>query len=488
VKTKHLRCVSILALFALLASGWTAFARQDGSPVNCDGLSATDCQLLTDSTAAMQGLHSWTMPTWSFSLGMMAGEESVNLAADGSGTLILPQTLVALVSDMPPTTGMTSLQPAITLLKSLDAAKIQQALAELGLQVVVDHFSLQAPGEEIATSLEALFKDSALYVQLESPNGAKAWFGDQAELSATDLQDLQTTLDEMLMQLESEDTQAAMAQLSELSGLQTQLTALANKYVTTTRGPDQALGGQMMAVFTTTVDLVGFLQDPELAPLVMDYLQSPALAQLSPDLSTADINETQLQFLLMTIGLMLKESTITVDQWVGLDDKYVHKFGLDLALSVDMSLFGQEAGMSSLALNGTAAVELEDINAASLADVAAPTDYHSLDDTSDFLVGSPAMVEAQLQPGQTFNGSFTADTDSQDIYGLTLQAGQSVQIEITTQGYPYLDVYGPDGFWLDDYNPWYDEPIDLTAETGGEYLLKVTGSETMTYDLVIRPQ
>jgi hypothetical protein len=376
----------------------------------------------------------------------------------------------------------------ITLLKSLDAAKIQQALAELGFQVVVDHFSLQAPGEDIATSVEALFKDSALFVQLESPTGAKAWFGDQAELSATDLQDLQTALDEMIMQLESEDTQAAIAQLSELSAMQAQMSALANKYVTTTRGPDQVLGGQTMAVFTTSLDLVGFFQDPELAPLLMDYLQSPALAELNPDLSTAEINETQIRFMLMTVGLMLKESTITVDQWIGLDDKYVHKFGLNLALNIDLSLFGQEAGLNSVTLNGTAAVELEDINTASLADVTAPTDYRSLDDASDFLVGSPAMVEAQLQPGQTFSGAFTQDKDSQDIYGLTLQAGQSVQVEITTQSYPYLDVYGPDGFWLDDYNPWYDEPVDLTAETGGEYLLKVTGSGTMTYDLVVRPQ
>jgi hypothetical protein len=243
-----------------------------------------------------------------------------------------------------------------------------------------------------------------------------------------------------------------------------------------------------MAVFTTSLDLVGFFQDPELAPLLMDYLQSPALAELNPDLSTAEINETQIRFMLMTVGLMLKESTITVDQWIGLDDKYVHKFGLNLALNIDLSLFGQEAGLNSVTLNGTAAVELEDINTASLADVTAPTDYRSLDDASDFLVGSPAMVEAQLQPGQTFSGAFTQDKDSQDIYGLTLQAGQSVQVEITTQSYPYLDVYGPDGFWLDDYNPWYDEPVDLTAETGGEYLLKVTGSETMTYDLVVRPQ
>jgi len=486
VKTKHLRFVSILALIALLASGWTAFARQGGSPVNCNGLSAADCQLLTDSTVATQGLQSWTMPAWSFNLDMVSGEESVKLAADGSGTLILPQTLVALASEMPPASGMTSLQPAITLLKSLDAAKIQQALAELGFQVVVDHFSLQAPGEDIATSVEAVFEASALYVQLESPNGAKAWFGDKAELSATDLQELQTSLDELLMQLESEDTQAAIAQLSELSDLQAQIGAQANQYVTTTRGPDQTLGGQTMATFTTEFDLVGFLKDPELPPLVLDYLQRAARAQQRPGMSAPEITETQVQFMLMAAGLMFKEPTITVHQWVGLEDKYLHKFGLDLGLTIDLSLFGEEAAMNSLTLNGTAAVELEDINKATLANVTVPTDYRSLNDADSFLVGSPAVVEAQLQPGQTFSGAFIQSEDNQDIYGLTLRAGQSVQIELRTQGYPYLKVYGPDGFWLDDYNPWYDEPIDLTAETGGEYLLKVTGSGDMIYDLVVR--
>jgi len=480
MRTKYLRLVSILALIALLVSSWTAFAQQGGSPVNCNGLSQADCQLLTDSVAAMQGLHSWTMPAWSFNLDMEAEEESVRFAANGSGTLILPQTLVALASDIPPTTAMTDLRPVIALLKSLDAAKIQQALAELGLHIVVDSFSLQAPDEEISTGVEVLFKDSALYVQLESPNGARAWFGDRAELNATDLQDLQTSLDEMITLLESEDTQAAMAQLSELSGFQTQISTLASKYVTTTRGPDQILGGQSMAVFTTSFDLVGFLKDP--------LLKSPTVAQLSPDLNTADLTEAQVQLVLTIMGLMLKESTITTELWVGLDDNYVHKLGADLALSLDLSLLGQEAGATSVTLNGSAAVELEDINTASLADVAVPAIYRSLDDTDNFLVGSPAMVEAQLRPGQTFSGSFTEDVDSQDIYGLTLQAGQSVQIEIVTDDYPYLEVYGPAGFWLDDYNPWVDEPVDLTAETDGEYLLKVTGSGDMTYDLVVRSQ
>jgi hypothetical protein len=487
VKTKHLRFVSILALIALLASGWTAFAQQGESSATCNGLSEADCQLLTGSTAAMQSLHSWTMPAWSFNLDMVSGEESVKLAADGSGTLVLPQVLMALASDMPQTTGMPSLQPMITLLKSLDSAKIQQALAELGLYIVVDHFSLQAPGEASSESLKVLFKDSALYIQLESPNGATAWFGDQAELSATDLQDLQTTLGEVITQLQSEDTQSMLAQMSELSGVQTQITALANKYVTTARGADQTLSGQAMAVFTTSFDLVGFLKDPELAPLLLDYLQSPAMAQLSPDLNTTDLTATQIEFVLMTVGLLLKEPTITAEQWVGLDDHSLHKVGGTLGLSIDPSLFGEEAAMYNMALDMSAAVELEDIDTASLAEVAAPTDYRSLDDTSEFLIGSPAMVEAELQPGQTFSGSFT-DANSQDIFGLTLQAGQSVQIEITSQGYPYLDIYGPDGFWLDDYNPWVDEPVDLTAETDGEYLLKVTGSGDTTYDLIVRAQ
>jgi hypothetical protein len=470
VKTKHLRFASILALIALLASGWSAFAQQGGSGALCNGLSEADCRLLTDSTAAMQNPHSWTMPAWSFNLDMVSGEESVKLAANGSGTLVLPQVLMALASDMPQTGGVPSL-----------------ALAELGLYVVVDHFSLQAPGEDLTSaSVAVLFKDSVLYIQLESPNGATAWFGDQAELSATDLQDLQTTLDEVIMQLQSEDTQSMLAQISELSGVQTQITALANKYVTTTRGADQTLSGQAMAVFTTSFDLVGFLKDPELAPLLLDYLQNPAMAQISPDLNTTDLTATQIEFVLMTVGLLLKEPAITAEQWVGLDDHYLHKAGGNLALSIDPSLFGEEAAKYNIGLNASAAVELEDIDTASLADVAPPTDYRSLDDTSEFLIGSPAMVEAQLQPGQTFSGSF-ADSNRQDIFGLALQAGQSVQIEITTQGYPYLDVYGPDGFWLDDYNPWVDQPVDLTADTGGEYLLKVTGSDT-TYDLIVRAQ
>jgi hypothetical protein len=97
------------------------------------------------------------------------------------------------------------------------------------------------------------------------------------------------------------------------------------------------------------------------------------------------------------------------------------------------------------------------------------------------------MIEQELALGQSFAASFD-DTDQQDIYSLTLEAGQSVKIELTSEDYPYLNLYGPDGFLISEFDTYYEKSLDFTAETAGMYLVVIEGYWELDYEITIRAQ
>ncbi len=486
-----LRLFSLLALIALLvASGLPALA-QEGATANCNGLSEADCAVLTQAVTAMQsGIQSFNLPAWSFAFKMDAGPaDSVNFEGSGSGTVLLPPTLLALTSDLPLASTSADLAPVIALLQHLDSALIERIIAETGLNLTIDHLVFDAPGEKTSFSSDLIVKDSTLYTRMEAPNGAEAWFGDKLEMTASDRADLAQSIDDLITQLQSEEVQQALAQASELQGVYQELYTLISQYITTVRGDDVDAMGQRMAVFTTTFDLQGLLNDPDLPAVVMKVLQNPALTELGTDAEALNnLNETQVKFVLMTAGLLISDSSFTMTQWIGVDDSYLHKTEGTLALVVDTKLFNDSAEVTNLTLNVNYSLEIDQINAASLAAVALPATYRSLDQSDNFLVGSPDMIEAALLVGQTFSGSFTSEDDQQDLYSLTLAPGQVISVELKSDDYPYLKIYGPDGFLIGDYDTYSDHTHTLVAKQGGMYLLDVEAYWDMKYDITIRGQ
>jgi hypothetical protein len=484
--------VSLLALIVLLVAGGLPVLAQDGAPVtNCNGLSEADCAILTKATAAMQsGIESFSIPAWSFAFDMEAGPvNSVSFDGSGSGTVVLPPSLLAISSDLPATGTLVDIAPLVALLQQLDITLVEQAIAETGLDLSIDHLALDAPGQTTSISADLIVKDSTLYTRLEAPNGAEAWFGDKLEMIASDREDLAQSINDLITQLQSEETQQALAQASELQGVRDELNTLIGQYVTTTRGADVEAMGQTMQVFSTTFDLKGLLNDPDLAATVMKVIQNPALTELGVNAEDVEnLNETQVKFVLMTAGLLITDSSFTMTQWIGADDSYLHKVESAMNLAVDTKLFGENTGFDVLTLSAEFALELDQINSANLAGVTLPATYHTLDDSDNFLVGSPDMIEADLRIGQTFSGLFTAEDDQKDIYSLTLEPGQTVTVELTSDDYPYLKIYGPDGFLIGDYDTYTDHIQTLTAEQGGVYLLDVEAYWDMKYDLTIRGQ
>ena len=127
------------------------------------------------------------------------------------------------------------------------------------------------------------------------------------------------------------------------------------------------------------------------------------------------------------------------------------------------------------------------INSTTMDAVEVPTEYRSLDDTDRFLVGTPSMIESELALGDTFSGAFD-ENDNQDIFALSLAAGQTVAIEIESDDYPYVTIYGPDGFMVEELDTYYEKAITVDAKAEGVYLVEVSAYWEMDYDLTVRSE
>ncbi len=481
-----------LAVFVVgvmfLALAMPAAAQDGGRPAYyCDGLSDADCQILQNAALATQGVSALTVPAWSVNLQVEAEPETFSLVAEGSARVVLPDPLLALVEQL--SNAENPSDAMMEWLLGLDAEQVVQILQGLGLSVQVDRLLFEMPDDTWGIEGEGIVKDSGLYIHLYAPNGADAWFGEQVRIDAATMAEIQAGLEEA-----AQDWQEAQAELENLdySALQATLQPLVEllqKYVYITREADTVYNGQTMAVFTSTFDLNGFLGDQELAGLLLQSLQG--LSELDTtgelDMEDLDLTEGQMQLLLVTVGLMLKDASINSTVWVGLDDGYIHREMLDVTAALDLSLFGEDAP-ARVAVVLQTNVEMDEFNTATMDTVAVPESYDTLDDLDDFLPGVPEMIEASLEIGKTYSGALDGDSDTEDIFSLALEAGQSVQIELTSEEYPYLSVYGPDGFQVAHFDTYYDNETVLTAEESGEYLVVVEADWAMDYDLTVRAE
>ena len=461
-------------------------AAQGGAgELNCNGLSEADCRILQDAALAMQGVSAVAIPAWSASLQVEADADSFSFAANGSARLVLPEQLVALRDRL--TNADDPVSAVMSWLQGLDAEQVVQILQGLGLDVRVEHLLAESPAATWGFVGEGIVKDSGLYVYVTSPNGADAWFGDRVRVNDALMEEIQASLDEasqdweaLQEELESLDFRAMQAALQPVSDL-------LQKYTTTTREADTTYNGQTMYVFTVTFDVPGFLNDPDLAAALLQSLEALSALDTSGemDMEDLDINEAQMRLLLTSVALMVKDSNYSVTAWIGADDSYVYRETWDVSAVLDLSLFGEEE-LSELTVALQASVDLAEFNTATMDNVAVPESYEALDDLDGFLVGVPEMVEADLAIGQTYNGALDGNDDTEDIFSLTLQAGQTVQLELNSEDYPYLSVYGPDGFEVAYFDTYYDTETTLTAEDSGVYLVVVKADWALDYDLTVR--
>ncbi len=483
--------MSMMVIIVLLFGLVLPVAAQDGGmpPVNCNGLSEEDCAILTEAALAAQSgeIQSFIMPAWSLGLDFAAGTESVSFTTSGSGRVVLPAAAIALLSDMPQMMDASGydLDAMIAFYERLDADMIVQMLEGLGLQMVIEQAQLSAPNQNMSGSADVIFKDMGLYVRLESVTGVEQWFGEELEITEVMKAEINLALAEMVAALQEPEVADMLNQLDDVTGIFMPLVEVVNAHTVTTRDADAEMSGQVMYAFTTSFDIKGFLSDPELASAILAVLEHPTLAELSEEEMDLQVNEAQIQFVLMTAGFLLGETSLSSTQWIGADDGLPHKLTLDMVLDLDLSLLG-DPDVSRVTGGVSFMVEMDEFNTATMDPVEVPAEYESLDRAEEFLVGGPDLIENELTLGQSYSGSLSGD-DSEDVFALDLGAGVAFTLELETDDYPYITVYGPDGFEIARFDAYYDkDAMTLTADVAGLYVIVVEGYWDMDYDLTVR--
>lgn len=239
--------VGLMLLAMLLVSG-LSFAQEPA--VLCGGLSEADCAILQQSADAMAGV---TSATFTFDLNVDAGDQgSLALAANGS----FEADMAALGLDATALAGLNSADPTAVfgVLKTV----IQGVKATLNL-TVSGTGSAALPAD---VNVDLILVDGIGYLNFKKLAVLAGPQGDQmlAGFGITEWAglDLVGAVD-MMAGMGAEMGGATAAQPDSAA-----IQAVVANYVTVTRGAD--VDGE--AVFTTTVDLAGFMSDPAFAELM----------------------------------------------------------------------------------------------------------------------------------------------------------------------------------------------------------------------------
>ncbi len=319
------RLFTMLVLLAMLAVPTVSTFAQDGANPLCQGLSQEDCDLLTAPTMTMAGVTSFTTPNWAVSftltvpedVGMMEGEATAEPATQ------------TVTFNAQGSTGGFAMTPD----------------AEILMHLIIDEAS-GTDGEETMSlsGAEVVITREMAFVKYNDQ-----WYGDTLENAEIDPDDFSVI----------EDLSGGL----DLADIGVDLTGV----VTTTRGADAEVMGQQVATFVTEMNV---------AQLLVAVLSSPMLGELlGEEMGGEAMSPEDVQMIGMFLQPMLAGTTVSVEQWVGLDDNYLHKLALDVTLALDLSLFAPEVGKIDGELHFV--TELADFNAPLTAPV--PDEYLPLE-------------------------------------------------------------------------------------------------------------
>ena len=279
----------VLVILLTLTLVAPAFA-QGGDPL-CAGLSDSDCQLLLGTNAVMAGVTSFTVPSWTIDLNLSAEGEEVTFNASGWGGF-----------------------------------QFSSDGSEFLINLVISQASYSSPDGSDSGSAEIILTPEMGYVNY---NGV--WYG--GELSEEDLADFENLGMGDMADLEGLlGGGAGLGDLAALAGID--LTGV----ITTTRGPDEQIGGQPVAPFVTDVNI---------AQLIMAVLSSPLLGQAlgmgGEELGLEDVSPEDLQMMGMFLTPLLSQTTMSFKQWVGVNDGMLRQIAFEMVINLDLSMFDPEA-------------------------------------------------------------------------------------------------------------------------------------------------
>ena len=317
---KHVtRLLSIAVVLVLLAVPVSSvFAQADQNPL-CNGLSAEDCDFVMSAQQNVATATSFAIPAMELSFNVNDGTSNTAFGMKASGEVMLPDS------------------------------------GQLLLHLVLTDISMEPADPTVPSELEVLVNDSMGFIKY---NGE--WYG--GELTDQDKADLQDTLGQITGALAMGGGDMGMG------GLGIDLTGV----ITTTRGDDVQAMDMTMAAFSTSVDI---------GQLLVALLSSPLLGALmgssGADLGLGEMTPQDMQTMAMLFQPMLAGTTIDLQEWIGVDDMYLHKLVLDVNINVNLAMFGGE-GSSPITGAVHVDVSLDQVN--ETFDIAAPESYKSIDE------------------------------------------------------------------------------------------------------------
>ncbi len=274
--------VAILALVPVLP----ALAQGGTNPV-CNGLSESDCAILEGPT--QNTVTSFLTPSWEVRFNFTDGTESVAFSGKGSGGFSF-------------------------------------ADGQIVAHLVIDELSVEAPDTPAwSGAIEVIVTNDMAYINY---NGE--WYGEA--ITPEDLQSMGL---------------GSVADLSSLSDMGSMMSGTdmgidLTGVLTTTRGADAESMGQKMADFTTTVDLTGLITAVLSSPMLGEALGAAGGA--GDSLGLGGMTAEDMQMMGMFIGPLLAGTSISFEQWIGLDDSQIHMVKLDIPVNLDLSMLAPEVG------------------------------------------------------------------------------------------------------------------------------------------------
>jgi hypothetical protein len=319
----------LLAVVLTLALAAPTLA-QGGDPL-CTGLSDADCQLLQGVQAAMTGVSSFSTPSWTIDLNISDGTQQFSFNAKGSG-----------------------------------AFQFSPDASQFLVHLVVDEASLVTPNGAQAGAAEVILTQDMGYVFF---NGE--WYG--SELTAEDLGSLGSVTDLGSLIGGTEG-------MGDLSAAGIDLTGV----LTTTRGADESIGGQPTAAFTTDINVGQLLVAVLASPMVGEMLGAAG-----GDLGMGEMTPEDMQMMGMFLTPLLGQSTLSVGQWVGLNDNMLHKIALEMVIDLNLSAFDPET--PPISGNVSFASEIGAFNEP--VSVSLPTSYRPIEELQAQLEGLNALMD-----------------------------------------------------------------------------------------------
>lgn len=305
---RHLWAILVVCAL-LLGLVPTAFAQ--GVDLNCLGLSADDCKIVTDATANTANLRSFTQ-SFTFELNVSGMETldptatPLSLKASGSGPFVL--------------------DPAVTPMENAVAMALD--------------INGEASGQSGAFSL--VIVDGVLY--FKDPTSDK-WMGIKLQDAMGQAGALTGGLVPGVGGAPSDgsttvDPAVAQAAMGAMSSLATFDPFAIDGFANQSRQTDAELDGQKMYAFQHTFNLDALFKSPEFQKLLTDLGQVAA---------QADQSAAQVAMMLPMIS-QLATGEISFTRWIGADDGFAHRIVLSANLVIDLNAMMGASGSSGTQL------------------------------------------------------------------------------------------------------------------------------------------